>query len=92
MIEYKSPSKKLHYTNYLEYKGIKYVREEIVFLGLSDSSPDKPEYSHTISWKPTYNNDISHFYSYPNGWNNDDVPELELKFKLKIGRDLIYPF
>jgi hypothetical protein len=104
MNELRNPSKKIEYSHYVEYRGKKYTRKEVIAPKAFswDSTPDKLEDIHTISWQD-YDYDVYqknggiHYFSCDHGWarngkmdKSNPIPNIEKMFKKTIGKDLMY--
>lgn len=104
MNEIRIPSKRIEYSHYVEYKGKKYIREEVIMPKAFswESTPDKLEDLHTISWRD-YDYEVYQkkgsiqYFSCDHGWSkngimdkSNPVPTIEKMFKKTIGKDLIY--
>jgi hypothetical protein len=95
-----SPTKKIEYIHFIEYKNEKYRREEYIsqYAFCWENSPDKLEDLHTIKWffYDDENEEIIEYFNLSHGWSKNGImdkknkmPTLEKEFKKIIGKNLL---
>ena len=99
-MEIKELDKRLEYTHNVEYNGEVYKRKEVMVPECFawENEPDKLIDLHTVSWVKKGSEWNEEYYSCDHGWSGEDrhmhksnpVPEIELEFKITLGKDLFY--
>ncbi len=100
------PKSRIEYSHRVKYKGIEYLREEILIpKTFSRVGSDKLYDVHNINWRIVpkvggYNGSKREFsfssdsgwamHTHSRGWSNIDIPEIEKEFKETIGKNLVY--
>lgn len=93
------PKIRIQYSHRVKYKGIEYLREEILIpKAFSRSGSDKLYDIHSINWvisgskrEFSFSSDSGWaMHTHSRGWSNIDIPEIEKEFKETIGKNLVY--